>query len=802
MTTGITSWRGLCRQQSMVAPLKLVPFLPQDNDASDGSGQDGSISSSSSSGSNSRANSELGRLLGLAFPTFLSFVLEDESLGKFVDTFLRFRRRHYESHATHHHHHQQRPSGEPDPLQELGRRVFLVLLRAVGPEHASLSEGESSTAAGSTNGDAASPGKLLVADGGMLSPPAVLDMCALYGRSNPSLVAGLLRSLGELDGGAVGVRLVGGLEETGVAAARALAEVHAKMAGAQDGLGLGPSIGQAEASDVLSYVVDVAVSIGSLLQASCGVGGGGGGDGIGSLALRLQGSDGEVSPEGLAAALALTFEATLPTLEGVLLQSPAPSSAAKPSEEEAFLPTGEASVRARGRLARQWLLRCLHWLVGPVFLQPLGLQEGESSTSPAEKSGNAGGAASTAVDGRVAFGSGVADGLFSFITSITAASGHLAPTGHAGTLLGEYNRRFRLADALDQAEALGTLRARAAATPGGTKRGGNVSAPSVESDGTGAWSSSSGGGGGAALGSERTEYLAGVLRALPVVSEEWVSASPAEAAAAAKASARAMSAALEKGDGRLEAGRKSGGAGGGTPPRDPEELDEMVKSVQAVLGGVEEPGGLGEGFVEACLSVLGWSPQGVIEAVLEDRLPPQVANLNRGLRRAWKGKKGDLDKAYRIDKDLAASEAKRLIAMEKRQEDDAYLLSREYDDDYDDQYDDREVDVGGGGQGGDVEAIRRVNQLVRQEEEEDAWWENNKNNNLSVTAPKGGGWRARARGDPDGDGDDEDEPGGQNDSGGRQTGGRGRGGGGRSEPTRGGTGGGRGDSGGGGGRTG
>lgn len=28
--------------------------------------------------------------------------------------------------------------------------------------------------------------------------------------------------------------------------------------------------------------------------------------------------------------------------------------------------------------------------------------------------------------------------------------------------------------------------------------------------------------------------------------------------------------------------------------------------------------------------------QGVIEAVLEDRLPPQVASLNRGLRRAWK----------------------------------------------------------------------------------------------------------------------------------------------------------------------
>lgn len=29
-------------------------------------------------------------------------------------------------------------------------------------------------------------------------------------------------------------------------------------------------------------------------------------------------------------------------------------------------------------------------------------------------------------------------------------------------------------------------------------------------------------------------------------------------------------------------------------------------------------------------------PQAVIEAVLEDRLPPQVATLNRGLGRAWK----------------------------------------------------------------------------------------------------------------------------------------------------------------------
>lgn len=68
-----------------------------------------------------------------------------------------------------------------------------------------------------------------MAEGGVLDPPACLDVCALYGRSNPALVARLLGSLGGLDGGSVGVRLAEGLEASGLAAARALAEVHAKV---------------------------------------------------------------------------------------------------------------------------------------------------------------------------------------------------------------------------------------------------------------------------------------------------------------------------------------------------------------------------------------------------------------------------------------------------------------------------------------------------------------------------------------------------------------------------------------------
>ena len=69
------SWKGLWKKSS-AAPLRLVPFLPQDNIASDPA-------------SSGRSNAELGRLLSLDFPAFLSFVLEDETLRKFVDTFLR-----------------------------------------------------------------------------------------------------------------------------------------------------------------------------------------------------------------------------------------------------------------------------------------------------------------------------------------------------------------------------------------------------------------------------------------------------------------------------------------------------------------------------------------------------------------------------------------------------------------------------------------------------------------------------------------------------------------------------------------
>lgn len=181
-----------------------------------------------------------------------------------------------------------------------------------------------------------------------------------------------------------------------------------------------------------------------------------------------------------------------------------------------------------------------------------------------------------------------ADGLLRFVTSLSGASGHLAPPGYAGSLLGEYNLRFHLADILEQADALHSVPGSGSAPASPTLHGVSSSCSAF-------------------LGRENTEYLVGVLRGLPV-SVEAVSATN-QAEADAVAVAEAMASALEKGGDDKDTNAGEAGWPKGGRPGDPEVLEDMVKSVQAVFGGPGEEGGLGEGFIEACLSVLGWSPQ-------------------------------------------------------------------------------------------------------------------------------------------------------------------------------------------------
>lgn len=92
----------------------------------------------------------------------------------------------------------------------------------------------------------------------------------------------------------------------------------------------------------------------------------------------------------------------------------------------------------------------------------------------------------------------------------------------------------------------------------------------------------------------------------PSPDEAQAAAAAASAAAAGSAGAWASALGMDAAE-RGKDGREA--HDGSAPPQDPEELDDMIKAVQAVLGGTEEPGGLGDGFVEACLSVFGWSPQ-------------------------------------------------------------------------------------------------------------------------------------------------------------------------------------------------
>ncbi|KAJ1415099.1 hypothetical protein B484DRAFT_422434, partial [Ochromonadaceae sp. CCMP2298] len=112
---------------------------------------------------------------------------------------------------------------------------------------------------------------------------------------------------------------------------------------------------------------------------------------------------------------------------------------------------------------------------------------------------------------------------------------------------------------------------------------------------------------------------------------------------------------------------------------------------------------LGEGFIQACLDVYGGSDaqEEVIEALLLDNLNPKLLLLDRGLQKMWKGKGGGNGdrisvngaardaEAYREveDGEFKQRQIMRVREMERQSQEDAAIISREYQDDYDDQFD-------------------------------------------------------------------------------------------------------------------
>ena len=138
---------------------------------------------------------------------------------------------------------------------------------------------------------------------------------------------------------------------------------------------------------------------------------------------------------------------------------------------------------------------------------------------------------------------------------------------------------------------------------------------------------------------------------------------------------------------------KSSGSKGSLPsaaeaPSQPRlSREEAISAIRNVLPD------LGEGFIEACLDIYNGSADRVIDAILTEDLHPALKGLDRRLQKVWIGKK-DTEPEFLKPSSAAAAAAsdnarsltkERARLMQRQQEWDSYILSKEYDDDYDDQ---------------------------------------------------------------------------------------------------------------------
>ena len=185
-----------------------------------------------------------------------------------------------------------------------------------------------------------------------------------------------------------------------------------------------------------------------------------------------------------------------------------------------------------------------------------------------------------------------------------------------------------------------------------------------------------------------------------------------------------------------------------TPPASIEEQVETIKSIF---------NNYGDQFIISCLLYFDNDSSRVINALLEDNLPPQLANLDRNIQRVWIGKGGGKDNyinrysnensnninqiAMRQNEQRYKQiEKERIRALERQEEDDKLLISREYGDDYDDQYDNVVSSISGPTSVGETAAskrnnhviidwgvrmkeTKRINSLIKQEEENLKYWQ-------------------------------------------------------------------------------
>jgi hypothetical protein len=162
-------------------PLSLKAFLPPDNAPSATEPEFAWLD---------HASRELSWLLRLRFPRFASYAFRDPSLRLFLDSYLRFRRRPYDSPAQS----ASAANGAASAaaaappvaagdaaamLAGLDRRV-LVLCHRLSFGAGLVAPGEAPSTEASAFGDA------LCGDGGPLALPQLLDVAALFGPTDPA----------------------------------------------------------------------------------------------------------------------------------------------------------------------------------------------------------------------------------------------------------------------------------------------------------------------------------------------------------------------------------------------------------------------------------------------------------------------------------------------------------------------------------------------------------------------------------------------------------------------------------------
>lgn len=193
-----------------------------------------------------------------------------------------------------------------------------------------------------------------------------------------------------------------------------------------------------------------------------------------------------------------------------------------------------------------------------------------------------------------------------------------------------------------------------------------------------------------------------------------------------------------------------------------QQMQEAVGAVLSIFSDV------GDGYAAACLQAFDWDVDRTVDALLSENLPPTLRKLDRSLKHVWIGKGGPdggrevgtigvtSEKVYVLPENDAFKRAQkeRMLAEERRREEDFLLMAADYQDDYDDQWDDASEAIDPAAAAKAVQSskaakkgaanqsvaqriqwevqmdkMKRVNSLIRENEAEDNYWADMRNTN-------------------------------------------------------------------------